>query len=329
MKTYLFSLILLLFTSTAMAQNKVVVVPLFSSAVPIENIVTVGLDNADFTSPAAAVNSITDATFLRPYLVFIGPGTYTIQPNQLIVQPNIHLVGSGVGATILRGFFGNSSASSSAVVRLEGNSAGGSVLRDLTINQFGSATAISSGVYTEGFSTIDNVEINVRSNGVSNFGVFSETATLEISNSAINIQNASFQNVGIRAIDGTHNYNNLEIDVAGSIFTAAIQTDDAEIALDRVNATSRSATNTNALWGLFIRDSSVDVNFSQFDVENNSPGSLTSFGGCFTSGSGGVVYYSTLEEGCTVDPLNNGLLLCAFAKGSFFTELEAANCLNP
>ena len=66
-----------------------------------------------------------------------------------------------------------------------------------------------------------------------------------------------------------------------------------------------------------------------FDVVNNSPASLTNFGGCFTSGSGGVVYYSTLEEGCTVDPLNNGLLACAFVKGSFLTELEAANCLNP
>ena len=84
------------------------------------NVLTVGLSGGDFTTPAAAMAAITDASGTNPYLVRIGPGVFP----QVAVKANVHVVGSGEGATTLRtdnGFI--------STVTLEHNSS----LSDLTV----------------------------------------------------------------------------------------------------------------------------------------------------------------------------------------------------
>ena len=221
---FILSAALLFFSSFLSAQNKVVVVPLLGDdAVPIENIVTVGLANADFTSPADAINSISDATALEPYLVFIGPGTYTIGRGELVVKPNVYLVGSGIGVTILEAGFGSNDVEQSAVVTLNGFLGNQSALRDLSVIQFGSSVNISSGVYIDGTTSIDNVDIQVLSSGATNYGIYAESSSvLNLSNSHVSVENASGVSVGIFAQSGTHDYRDTEVNVRDGIFVASV-----------------------------------------------------------------------------------------------------------
>ncbi|MEM7361288.1 MAG: glycosyl hydrolase family 28-related protein [Pseudomonadota bacterium] len=94
----------LCFTHASSAHNNVVVVPLLGgdNSRSIKNIVVVALENGDFTSPVDAINSITDASSLNRYVVYIAPGQYTIPPDQqLIMKPFVNLVGSGKEVTTL------------------------------------------------------------------------------------------------------------------------------------------------------------------------------------------------------------------------------------
>lgn len=100
--------------SVAEAQNKVVVVPL-NSAKKFDNVVTVSAKGGDFTDPVAAVNSISGATEANPYLVFIGPGVYTLTQT-LVMKPYVTIAGSGQNATILTGAI-SSESFDSAIVR--------------------------------------------------------------------------------------------------------------------------------------------------------------------------------------------------------------------
>lgn len=67
-------------------------------ALSLGNVVTVGTSGGDFATPADAMASITDASPGNPYVVRIGPGEF---PN-VTVKSNVHVVGSGEGATTLR-----------------------------------------------------------------------------------------------------------------------------------------------------------------------------------------------------------------------------------
>jgi len=60
------------------------------------NTIRVATSGGDFSDPVAALNSITDSGPDNPYLVTIGPGTYDIGAQQLILKPYVRVVGSGV-----------------------------------------------------------------------------------------------------------------------------------------------------------------------------------------------------------------------------------------
>lgn len=62
------------------------------------NVVTVALSGGDFTSVQAAIDSITNASGSNPYLVLIGPGTYT---GRVTLKTGVHLRGSGQSLTAL------------------------------------------------------------------------------------------------------------------------------------------------------------------------------------------------------------------------------------
>ena len=68
------------------------------SEVPIENLLTVSPAGGDFSSIQAAVDSVTDASENNPYLIWIGPGTYS---EPVVSKAYVHLQGSGPDLTIL------------------------------------------------------------------------------------------------------------------------------------------------------------------------------------------------------------------------------------
>ena len=104
MTSKIISLIALItFCTVVSAHNNVVVIPLLGddAAQNISNVVTVAKSGGDFTNIHDAIDSIDNATIDNPYIVLVGPGVYT-HTRAIDVKPNISLIGSGVGVTILQ-----------------------------------------------------------------------------------------------------------------------------------------------------------------------------------------------------------------------------------
>jgi|GEM_PF-1297830 len=98
------------------------------------NVIVVAKNGGDFTDPVAAVNSITDASAINPYLVKIMPGVYDL-PAALRMKSNVDVEGSGENATKLAGAFDN------GVVQFY--FANTAELRSLTVESNGKGSAYS------------------------------------------------------------------------------------------------------------------------------------------------------------------------------------------
>jgi hypothetical protein len=109
------------------------IAPALSGNRPLKNVITVAKANGKFTDPAAAVNSITDASATNPYPVVIGPGVYTITQT-LIMKPYVDIAGSGENVTKITGALSVAFVTSySAIVCWADNSA----LSSLTVENTG------------------------------------------------------------------------------------------------------------------------------------------------------------------------------------------------
>lgn len=170
----------LMFSTTTIAHNLVVVVPLAGDDLkPLKNIITVAKENGDFTSPVTAMNSIMDADEDNPYLIVIAPGVYSfssgllgIGDHQLVMKEYVDITGSGQNVTILKAARSSAVPTGSAAVVVGVTNAS---IRDLTIkNVVGtlSTAANSIGIYNEGASPIiSDVTISVAANRNFQYGV--------------------------------------------------------------------------------------------------------------------------------------------------------------
>lgn len=158
-----------LFFSQAAAADKVVVIPPDLAKKTLLTVVTVAAGDADFTDPAAAVNSITEASAAKPYLVQIDAGVYTLTQT-LIMKPFVHISGAGKDSTTLTGAISTVSYdASSALV----SGADNATLCDLTIENTGGG-AIAIAIYNNNSSpTIQDVIVTA-SGGRHNYGVYNE-----------------------------------------------------------------------------------------------------------------------------------------------------------
>ena len=95
--------ILLSLSSSIFAHKSVVVIPLGGDASePLHNVIRVSKSNGDFKTlnlALASINNAGDASVSNPYLVVLGPGTYTEGP--LNIPAHVSSSGSGRGITTL------------------------------------------------------------------------------------------------------------------------------------------------------------------------------------------------------------------------------------
>jgi hypothetical protein len=137
-------------------------------------VVWVAKSGGDFTTVKAAIDSITDASASKPYLVKVAPGTYT-EPNGVNLKNYVDLEGSGQTTTTI-------TSTSSAVDNTTLNAPSGELraeVRDLTIrNTGGDLNAVGlrvTGVTPAGALRVTDVTVTV-SGGADNFGTYVESS---------------------------------------------------------------------------------------------------------------------------------------------------------
>ncbi len=95
--------ICLLLSSAALGHNQVVVVPLDSEKTPvnssdeidsIENVLVVAKSGGDFSTLAAAMDSISTASESNPFLIFISPGEHVLS-SRIEMKEHVYIQGSG------------------------------------------------------------------------------------------------------------------------------------------------------------------------------------------------------------------------------------------
>jgi hypothetical protein len=74
----------------------------------LKNVITVSLENGDFTSPVDAIDSIptegADAPrATNPYVINVGPGVYALGSTDLVMRSFVSVIGAGVDATTISG----------------------------------------------------------------------------------------------------------------------------------------------------------------------------------------------------------------------------------
>lgn len=168
-----------------------------ANAMELDNVITVSSSGADYTDPVAAVASITDASATNPYQVLIGPGVYPLA-SQLIMQPFVHLIGSGRDITVLEGTFTgamlgtpstgavlladdveissmsirNTGANTDASTVLHGDSADRVTLRNVNLLVNNGSSTFSAAIYTNGGSVRVDESIVVNGNSLWGFGMY-------------------------------------------------------------------------------------------------------------------------------------------------------------
>ena len=142
-----------------------------------QNVVVVAKSGGDYTTIQGAVDSITDASSINPYLVWVGPGIYN---ESVTLKSHVHLQGAGQENTIISSAVGDTSPIPSQATLVLASDLS---VRDLTVENIGTdsfnvAILASGGIPRV---VVADVTASAQGVGVSNYGIFSYVSGTEIS----------------------------------------------------------------------------------------------------------------------------------------------------
>jgi hypothetical protein len=250
----------LLTPATLFAQGDFYVIPVAVNRPP-KNVVTVAKANGKFTDPVAAVNSITDASAINPYLVVIAPGVYTIT-SPLQMKHYVDIAGCGENVTKIKGAISGASADISAIIK----GAYHANLGSLTVENTGGSTYSIALYYKgepgEGSPEVRNVKA-IASGGANCYGVY-------------NYYGADTIMTHVTAIADY-----------GTASNRAIYNHTATPTLRDVNAYANGVSGSID-YGIYNDGS----NFSMYRIHASAGGGTTSYGVYSTNYSYPVLYYS-------------------------------------
>jgi len=140
------------------------------------NVVVVAASGGDFTSIQAAIDSITTASGINPYLVWVAAGIY----NEVVtMKSHVHLQGAGQDVTEIRSTVGNpSSPPSQATLILAGDTS----VRDLTVLNLGTQSWNVAMLASAGVADVVVADVSVSSFGAGwrNWAILATDAATEI-----------------------------------------------------------------------------------------------------------------------------------------------------
>lgn len=163
------ALSVMLILATSAARADFYVIPVIQK---VKNVVAVAKSGGQFTDVQAAIDSIGDAGADNPYLVYIGPGIYTVTgPVQL--KTHMTVMGSGRNVTQIKGAISTNEYATSAIIL----GADHATLTRLNVENTGGEGNNSVGIYNSGASpALDEITVIV-SGGIYNFGVINKDST--------------------------------------------------------------------------------------------------------------------------------------------------------
>lgn len=190
------------------------------------NVIVVAKSGGDFSDPAEAINSITDASATNPYLIKVMPGVYD---SSIGMKEFVALEGSGQGVTIINGYIGSPTVESKIFIS------------DLTVMS-NAGTAVSPG----GNTIVKNCTVI----GNGSYGVYFNTPA----NYFATLENVTVSGSAVRGIFGYGIIKLKNVNVSGSmsefgvaIISGAIGSIDAD--LDHVTVNAPNAYNSILIQG--------------------------------------------------------------------------------
>jgi hypothetical protein len=219
-----------------------------------ENVIVVAKSGGDFTSVAAALNSIAAPSETNRYLVRVAPGVYT-ESNAVQVPGYVHLQGDGPNVTVIVSARGAAVANNTAATidMLEN-----SRLSNLTVHNTGSGP-LSFGVYmtaTSRDTVIDNVDVVVDGAGTGG-----ARSGIHLNSAAPTIKNSSFKASGATGFGTAVNAGLSSVHTAGGGFPQALILN--SIFLGGGNSTVQSCNdNSGTGFGMQLNQATPDIRHS-------------------------------------------------------------------
>ncbi len=207
----------------------------------IKNVVTVAKSGGQFTDIQAAIDSITDASATNPYVIYIGPGIYSVAAgDSIVMKNNVSLIGSGVDSTVIVGQRTSAAFSPSAglILASDAEIAQMSIDNNVTSNAEGGVT----GIYTAQPTYMHDLKVSVA-------GGTNQSNALYISNAA-----ATVQHVKLLA-DGSAGYNGFGITANSS-----------DVTLDSIEITTFGGTGTDQ--GVYFYNCPSTVQASNLNINS-------------------------------------------------------------
>ncbi len=232
-----------------------------------QQVVWVATSGGDFTSVQTALDSITDASADKPYLIRIAPGIYT---EQVTLKEHVALEGAGEGKTILRWTGSNTSpddSGESVTVRGANNTelrlltiesvAGGHQYAVALQNSNTSPTLIhvtvtasggafnNIGVYNNASSlTMDNVTVTA-SGGAFSYGVYNVSSTARMTNVTATASGGNQENFGVINVSSSPTMDNVTATASGGRFNYGVYNNSSSPKMTNVTAIASGGSQEN------------------------------------------------------------------------------------
>lgn len=222
----------------------------------IKNVIIVAKSGGQFTNLQAALASIPDASSDNPYVIYIGPGIYTVD-DTIQLYSYVSVVGSGEGKTILTGAISSDTYNETSAI-LWGSSYAD--VSHLTIKNTGTGT-YSSGIYNLQVSPkYSNITIEV-SGGSTGFGVINDALAKPVMRHMKITAQGSFEAYGIHNLaTSSADINDVNVGGFAGSYGAGILVDNSGtpiISNSILNGSTRSIAGGNVRFSTLLQTSNV------------------------------------------------------------------------
>jgi hypothetical protein len=201
-----------------------------SGAIKYAQVVVVAKSGGDSSNPATAVNSITDASASKPYLVKVMPGVYDLVTTPLVMKPFVYLEGSGDASVITSQVVNPTSDCTFGTVNMANNS----TVRNIRITNTANNTPVDGMAAAVAFqgvtSTLESVSAVSGTSTVLNYDSHA-TAICALNGANATLNNISADSIGngltwthtiVNGNDSTMKINDATIVSSGPNFSRAI-----------------------------------------------------------------------------------------------------------